>query len=70
MVAVPNDTCEEQFSDEYLDWLYINQLQNVDTLIVVDREIATSGSLIVDTTGDVRAVPVQPTAPAPDSADG
>lgn len=48
---VPNEICEDQFSDEYLDWLYINQLQNVDTLIVVDREIASSGSVIIDTTG-------------------
>lgn len=50
--VVPNETCEDQFSDEYLDWLYIQQLDSVDTLIVVDREIISGGSqIILDTSG-------------------
>ena len=47
---LPNDECEDQFSDEYLDWLWIQNMKEIDTLVVVDRDITDSDTqLILDT---------------------
>lgn len=37
-VIIPNETCEDQFSQEYLQWLYIQQLDRIDGVIIVSPE--------------------------------
>jgi len=35
----PNETCEDQFSTEYLQWLYINQLSEIDGVVVLPPQL-------------------------------
>lgn len=37
-IIIPNVECEDQFSQEYLQWLYINQLDQIDGVVVVPPE--------------------------------
>jgi regulator of protease activity HflC (stomatin/prohibitin superfamily) len=46
-VIVPNETCEDQFSAEYLQWLYINALSDVDGVVILPPEF--DGNLFVQT---------------------
>ncbi len=49
-IIVPNEECEDQFSDEYLDWLWIQNMKEIDTLVVVGRDITDANTqLILDT---------------------
>lgn len=43
----PNDECGDQFSTEYLQWLYINQLSQVDGVVILPPEF--DGQLFVST---------------------
>lgn len=46
-VIIPNETCEDQFSLEYLQWLYIQQLSNIDGVVILPPEF--DGQLFVQT---------------------
>lgn len=45
--ATANETCEDQFSQEYLQWLYINQLSEVKGVVILPPEF--DGNLFVQT---------------------
>jgi regulator of protease activity HflC (stomatin/prohibitin superfamily) len=46
-IIVPNDTCDDQFSTEYLQWLYINQLSEVDGVVILPPSF--DGELFIQT---------------------
>jgi len=46
-VIVPNASCEDQFSAEYLQWLYINALKEVVGVVILPPEFG--GNLFVQT---------------------
>lgn len=46
-IIIPNESCEEQFSAEYLQWLYINQLDQIDGVVILPPEF--DGQLFVQT---------------------
>ena len=45
-IIIPNAECEDQFSDEYLQWLYINQLSEVDGTVILPPEF--DGTLFIN----------------------
>ncbi|MBU2101208.1 prohibitin family protein [Patescibacteria group bacterium] len=46
-VIVPNASCEDQFSAEYLQWLYINALSEISGVVILPPEF--NGNLFVQT---------------------
>ena len=46
-IIVPNAECEDQFSDEYLQWLYINELSKIQGTVILPPEF--NGNLFVET---------------------
>lgn len=46
-IILPNDECEDQFSEEYLQWLYINQLSEIDGVVILPPEF--DGELFIQT---------------------
>jgi len=46
--VVPNDTCEDQFSDEYLEWLWITTLPDVDANVtILDPRLTEQGEVLL-----------------------
>ena len=46
-VIVPNDPCEQQFSDNYLRWLFLQNFADNDNLVFCSD--ATCSNVILDT---------------------
>lgn len=46
-VIEPNESCDDQFSAEYLQWLYIQQLADIDGVVILPPEF--DGQLFVNT---------------------
>ena len=46
-IIVPNTLCEDQFSDEYLQWLYINELSKIQGTVILPPNF--DGELFVQT---------------------
>ena len=51
VTIIPNEECEDQFSEEYLEWLFLQQLGQVDQLIVVDPRVADGANVLLNTGG-------------------
>lgn len=46
-IIVPNEICEEQFSQEYLQWLYINELSQIQGAVILPPEF--DGNMFIQT---------------------
>lgn len=46
-IIVPNEECEQQFSQEYLQWLYINELSKIQGAVILPPEF--DGNMFIQT---------------------